>query len=97
MGMSIGGLNLMREMPQAERNKLENADTRLTAAQMRVWDACKRNGVRWLGTSIPPLIGGPQASALPQQVLGGMQIYPAVFSEQEILVAREAQGRRMPI
>jgi hypothetical protein len=97
MGMSIAGLNVLREMPQAERDRLQNADPRLAAAQMRVWDACKRNGVRWLGTSITPLIGGPPASALPQQVLGGMQIYPAVFSEEEILAAREAQGRRMPI
>jgi 4-hydroxy-2-oxoheptanedioate aldolase len=97
MGMSIGGLNILREMPQAERDRLQNADPRLAAAQLRVMEACKRNGVRWLGTSIPPMIGGPKASALPQQVLAGMQLYPAVYSEEEILVAREAQGRRMPI
>jgi 4-hydroxy-2-oxoheptanedioate aldolase len=97
MGMSIAGLNLMREMPQVERDRLQNADPRLTAAQVRVQEACKRNGVRWLGTSIPPLIGSPKASELSQQVRGGMHMYPAVFSEVEILAAREAQGRRMPI
>jgi len=60
-------------------------------------EACKKNGVRWLGTSIPPMVGSPQPSALPQQVRAGMQMYPAVFSEDTILAAREAQGRRMPI
>jgi len=97
MGMSIAGLDLMREMPQAERDRLQNADARLTAAQVRVQEACRRNGVRWLGTGIPPMIGSPRPSDLPKQVLGGMHMYPAVFSEEETLAARQAQGRRMPI
>jgi 4-hydroxy-2-oxoheptanedioate aldolase len=83
---SIMGWDAIRQMPRAERAKLESNE-RLEQTLERIRLAAKKNNVQWLGTA--------RGMDHNQSIDAGMRMLPG-DNEQVVMAAREYTKRRMP-